>query len=256
MIDLRDVGLTQVAGRGSAHDVAAQIGAAIQRGDLRLGDRLPVERAIAEQLAVSRTTVRKGLERLRETGVIEVRTGRGRLSGTFVRSEAVPTDLVPVDHVAFEAIADVLSARRLLEPNIAQLAGQTATERDLDGLRQVLYKQIRAGEDAQRIRELDPSFHIALARATHNDAVVALEQTLLERLQLSRIGPKPTAAEPRETIILHQQTIDAIASRDPVRIAVTMRRHLRMLEQAWEAHTGRQMPAWPEPVVVEDDGFA
>lgn len=247
--DPRDIGLTTVAGRGSAHDVATQIGRAIQRGELRLGDRLPVERAIAEQLSVSRTTVRKGLDRLREAGVIEIRSGRGRLSGTFVRSEAVPTELLSVDAAPFEAIVDVLLARRILEPQVAQLAGRVADETDLQSLRQVLYEQIRAGGDAQRVRDLDPSFHIAMARATHNEIVVALEQTLLERLQLPRLGTPPSPTEAEDTVAIHQATLDAIASRDPTRIAHAMHNHLRQLETAWELHTGRQMPAWEDITV-------
>jgi GntR family transcriptional repressor for pyruvate dehydrogenase complex len=246
------IGLTAVPGRGTVRDVVCQVASAIQRGELRLGDRLPVERTIAEQLGVSRMTVRKGLNRLREAGLIEARSGQGRNSGTFVTSEAVPLELLATPAtVAFDQISDALQARRILEPQVAQLAGVAATDEDLRGLRQILYEQIRAGDDVQRVRELDPSFHIGIARATHNEVVVALVQALLERLELSRNPPGGGADEARATIDMHQATIDAIASRDPRRIEATMRSHLGMLEYTWETFTGRAMPPWPAPAVDE-----
>ncbi|MCW3016603.1 MAG: GntR domain protein [Solirubrobacterales bacterium] len=244
--DRRQIELTALAGRGTIRDVVSQIGSAIQRGDLRLGDRLPVERTLAEQLGVSRMTVRKGLTRLREAGVLEARSGQGRNSGTFVKSEAVPLELLDSPGgVELDEIADALHARRLLEPQVARLAGESAKAEDLQALRQVLYEQVRAGNDTQRVRELDPSFHIGIARATHNEVVVALVQTLLERLELTRNPPAEDPEEAQRTIDMHQETIDAIASRDPQRIETTMRRHLGMLEGTWEAFTGRAMPPWP-----------
>lgn len=191
-------------------------------------------------------TVRKGLGRLRDAGVLEARSNRGRASGSFVRSEAVPAELLVASATSFEAIADALQARRMFEPQVARLAGRRADEDDLQHLRTVLYAQIRAGDDATRVRELDPSFHIGIARSTHNDVVVVMMQTLLQRLELPRNPPTGEDDEARRTVDMHQATIDAIASREPDRIERTMRRHLGMLESAWEAYTGRSMPPWPD----------
>jgi GntR family transcriptional regulator, transcriptional repressor for pyruvate dehydrogenase complex len=226
-------------------EVVRQLASAVQRGDLRLGDRLPVERAMADHLGVSRMTIRKALDQLRDAGVLQSQAGRGRDSGSFVSSEAVPVELLVASPLEFDAIVDALEARRMLEPQIAQMAGARATESDLAHLREILYEQIRAGDDLRRVRELDPSFHIGIARATHNTIVVVLMQTLLERLELTRNPPAERDDEARRTVDMHHETIDAIASRDPIRIESAMRRHLRMLESAWETHTGRSMPDWP-----------
>ncbi len=91
-----------MSGRGTVRDVVSQLAGAIQRGDLRLGDRLPVERTIAEQLGVSRMTVRKGLARLREAGLVEARSRQGRNSGVFVTSEAVPLELLAMPAIGFD----------------------------------------------------------------------------------------------------------------------------------------------------------
>lgn len=233
--------------RGTVADVVRQIASAIQGSELRLGDQLPAERELAQQLRLSRTTVRKGLSRLRELGLVESRSGRGRLSGTFVASELVPPELLALPQaVSFDEISDVLLARREIEVNVAVLASELATEQDIRRMREVLYEQIAARDDVIRVRQLDPSFHLAIARATHNDVIVALMQTLLRRLEVSRNPPAPQG-EARSTIEMHEATIDAIISRDPARVRRTMREHLEVLERIWEATTGRRMPAWREP---------
>ncbi len=241
--------LAPVAGRGTVADVVAQLAGALQRGELRLGDRLPVERTLAAELGVSRTTVRRAYHRLAQAGLLEIRARQGRQSGTFVHSEVVPAELlrVPPPAVPFERIADALVARRVLEPAIAALAGTAATAEDLLDLRRILAEQQRAGDDVDRIRRLDPAFHLAIARATHNEVMVELMQTLLERLELTRDPPRDDPGEAARTIEVHRETIDAIASRDDARIRATMRDHLRILERVWEETTGGRLPPWDAP---------
>ncbi|MHB1467816.1 MAG: FadR/GntR family transcriptional regulator [Solirubrobacteraceae bacterium] len=232
--------------RGTVADVVLEIASSVQRSELRLGDQLPAERELAQQLGISRTTVRKGLGRLRELGLVESRSGRGRLSGTFVVSELVPPELLGTPQpVSFDEISDVLIARREVEVNVALLASEVAGDEDIRRMREVLYEQIAAREDVLRVRQLDPSFHLAIARATHNDVVVALMQMLLRRLEVSRYPPAPPG-EAHSTVEMHEATIDAIISRDEARVRRTMREHLEVLEHIWEATTGRQMPPWRE----------
>jgi GntR family transcriptional repressor for pyruvate dehydrogenase complex len=234
---------TERSGRGSVQDVVADLSEAIRRGDLRFGDRLPAERTLATSLDVSRTTLRKGIRVLADAGVLEIRSGAGRRSGTVVRSELVPAELLGRAAAPIGEISGVLQARRLFEPRVAQLAGFAATEDDLGEIAQVLEQQREAAAegDVDRVRGLDPSFHLAIARATHNETVVALMQTLLQRLDLPR---RPTVAEGEAewTVEIHERTLAAIAGRDPYRIEVTMDEHLRMLERSWQHDNGRRLP--------------
>src|SRR5262245_65552375 len=86
---------------------------------------------------------------------------------------------------------------------------------------------------AHRLRELDASFHLAMARATHNATIVAMINTLLQRL---RPAPRPDLTRPQADRMLeeHVRTFDAIASRDPDAIAAAMETHLRFHERVWE----------------------
>src|SRR3984885_16319797 len=230
----------RIPGRATHHDVTAQLASAIQLGTLRFGDRLPSERMLAEQFGVSRATVRKASQALADAAVLEIRSGRGPNSGIYVRSDVVPASLASAEELPLEEIAGVLEARRLFEPRVAQLAGFLATPDDLDELERIIDAQRDVADDTMLVRGLDPSFHLAIARATHNVTLVGLMQTLQQRLKLAR-HPLPLADEPRLTIELHERTVQAIATRDPDLIETTMLEHLGVLEEAWRHQTGREV---------------
>lgn len=231
----------KIPGRATHHDVIAQLASAIQLGTLRFGDRLPSERTLAEQFGVSRATVRKASQVLADAAVLEIRSGRGPNSGIYVRSDVVPASLAEsAEELPLEEIAGVLEARRLFEPRVAQLAGFLATPDDLDELERIIDAQREVAEDTMRVRGLDPSFHLAIARATHNVTLVGLMQTLQQRLKLAR-HPLPLANEAGVTIEIHERTVQAIATRDPDLIETTMLEHLGVLEEAWRQQTGRDV---------------
>lgn len=238
----RPLSLRLIEERGSVRAVVEQIAHVIQSGELRFGDRLPPERTLAERLSVSRVTVRKACHVLADAGVLEIHSGMGRRSGTVVRSELVPRGLLPGPHsIPFAEIWGVLEARRLLEPRVAQLAGLRATAGDHREIARILELQRDAVDDTQQVRLLDPSFHLAIARATHNPTVVALMQGMLHRLELTRDVPVESG-EAERTIAVHERTLAAIRTGDPSAIDVAMDEHLAIMEETWRAASGRTLP--------------
>jgi GntR family transcriptional repressor for pyruvate dehydrogenase complex len=83
---------TPVHTRRTFEEAVEQIAEAIRSGDLHPGDRLPSERLLAEQMAISRPTLREATRLLADSGVIEVRPGAG--GGMFVATSTVPFDLI------------------------------------------------------------------------------------------------------------------------------------------------------------------
>jgi GntR family transcriptional repressor for pyruvate dehydrogenase complex len=232
----------QVEARGTVRQVVELIAEPIRLGQLRFGDRLPSERTLAAQLGVSRETVRKAVRTLADAGVLEVTSGRGSNSGIHVRSDLIPPELRhgPADFPIGE-ISGVLESRRLFEPRVVQLAGLLATEDDFAALQEVIDDQRAGVADPHRVRQLDARFHLALARATHNATVVALMQTLFQRLEVAkRFAIEPGEAE--RTIEVHEQTLAALMRRDLNLIERVMDAHLSILEHAWERESGRALP--------------
>jgi GntR family transcriptional regulator, transcriptional repressor for pyruvate dehydrogenase complex len=232
----------KIPDRATYHDVIAQIGGAIQAGELRLGDRLPSERALSDQLDVSRATVRKACQALADAGVLEIRSALGPSSGMYVSSEVLPAGIAgAAEPLPLDEIARVLEARRLFEPRVAQLAGYLATKSDLAELEQIIEAQRQVADDPMLVRGLDASFHLAIARATHNATIVALMQTLQQRLQLAR-NPIAMPDEVPLTIEMHERTLAAISTHDPDLIEVAMLDHLGMLEEAWKLQAAEVLP--------------
>jgi GntR family transcriptional regulator, transcriptional repressor for pyruvate dehydrogenase complex len=226
--------------RRSYLSVLEELARRIETGSLPLGSRLPSERLLAEEMNASRTTVRRALRVLADRGVIEAPSGPGPRSGSLVRHDLVPRDLITIEReIGWEEISEVLIARRLFEPQVAQVAGFVAAAPDLEALERIIELE-RTAEDVHRLRELDASFHLAMARATHNSTIVAMIHTLLQRV---RPAPRPdlTPEQAAAMLVEHERTYEAIASRDPEAISAAMETHLRFHERVWEQISGRRL---------------
>jgi GntR family transcriptional repressor for pyruvate dehydrogenase complex len=217
--------------------VAQRIIEGIRSGDLHHGDRLPSERKLADQLSVSRTTVRDAIKRLREAGVLHVKAGSA--GGTFVSSDYVPPDILEQRSVSLDEVPGLFEARRLLEPRVAQLAALYATQEDFRRLAEIVEVQRDAKDDPQRFIELDIRFHMLLARATGNTMIIFMAEALFERMapimrDLVMTGAPPG---PEESIAITERTLSTLRSGDQEQIEAVMLDHIGCLEELWESRT-------------------
>ncbi|MCR1163099.1 FCD domain-containing protein [Paenarthrobacter sp. UW852] len=147
-------------------------------GDLTLGGRLPGERAMAEQLQVSRTSVREAVRILEAMGVVRAGVGSGKDAGTVVIAEpgsALGSTLrlhVATRHLP---VADIVETRVLLESWAAERAqvGVPALEEAA-----ALLDQMDEASDIDTFLALDARFHVALAQAAGNSVVSAMMASL------------------------------------------------------------------------------
>jgi GntR family transcriptional regulator, transcriptional repressor for pyruvate dehydrogenase complex len=246
-----------VATRRTFEEAVEQIAEKIKAGDLHTGDRLPSERELAAQMRISRPTLREAIKVMAEAGVLEVR--RGQAGGIFVASELVPRELLRTrQEIRFSEVADVLEARRLLEPRVAQLAAVHANEEDFAAMARTIERkrEVAASDDFLRnedlFLQLDLKFHIAMARATRNASIVSLMRSLLRHLEIARDMAMHAPLVPDWTIEIHERTLSAIRAADFPLIESVMDEHLAQLEQTWEKETGRglvrPLPDFLQPV--------
>ena len=243
--------------RHTFEEAAEQIAGKVRAGELRRGDKLPAERDLAVLMEISRPTLREAVRVLAEAGVVEVRRGPG--GGIFVAGDVVPVELVRErSSLRLEEVADVLEARRLVEPGVARLAAQragdedlTALERSIDEMRAICERGYDAA-DEERFLQLDQQFHLGLARAAGNPTVAALMRDLLRKLEIARDMALHVELVPDWTIDVHERTMAAIRSADAEQIEVVMDEHLGKVERLWEEHSGRalvrRLPDFLRPV--------
>jgi GntR family transcriptional repressor for pyruvate dehydrogenase complex len=230
--------------RHTFEEAAEQIADGVRTGQLRVGDRLPGERALAAQMEISRPTLREAIKVLATAGVLEVR--RGADAGMFVSTDVVPADLVRErSNLRLGEVAAVLEARRILEPGVARLAAERAGETDLAALErsiEAMRRIVRAGYgpgDEDRFLQLDVQFHLALARATGNPTIERQMRMLFRELEIARDMAMHEPLVPEWTIAVHEETLRAIADGDEATIADVMDRHLGRMENTWREEAGQ-----------------
>ena len=164
--------------------VLSWIEAELSEGRLTVGGRLPAERTLAEQLKVSRTSVREAIRILEAMGVVRAGVGSGPEAGTVVISD--PTAALGSAlrlHVATQhlPVADIVETRVLLESWAASKASPQAPELEAAG--RLLEEMAAGGLDVDEFLALDVRFHLALADAAGNAVVSAMMGSLRESIQ-------------------------------------------------------------------------
>jgi GntR family transcriptional regulator, transcriptional repressor for pyruvate dehydrogenase complex len=179
-----------------------------------------------------------------EAGVREVRRGPG--GGMYVATDVVPTDLVRHSaSLRLAEIAAVLEARRMLEPRVAQLAAERATEDDLAALERSIDAMrllVAGGWDPRhedRFLQLDVQFHLAIARASGNPTVETLMRLLFRQLEIARDMAMHLPLVPEWTIGIHERTLAALRGGDPDEVEAVMDEHLGQLERTYEGEPVR-----------------
>jgi GntR family uxuAB operon transcriptional repressor len=209
--------------------VADRIQALIRDEKIGAGERLPSERDLSTKLSVSRASLREAILALELGGVVEVRGG----SGVYVSEKAEPaTDLPEVGPGPFE----VLSARRLIESEIAAIAARVATDSAVDAILNAVLEMEKHHANYSSNENADREFHLSIARATGNSALVGTVEYLWnQRGRLwHRLKDHFQTEELRQlTLTDHRNILEAIASHDPVAAKKAMRAHLERVTRTF-----------------------
>ncbi|MGN6327163.1 FadR/GntR family transcriptional regulator [Pseudolysinimonas sp.] len=200
------------------------------------GSRLPIERDLAEELGVSRGSLREGVRALCIMGVLETRQG----DGTYVTSLDAQLLLAPmsfmVDLQAPEHRDDLHVVRRVLETEAAARAARLIDDAALDEAEAVLEgvsELVAGGRDAdhERILDADIAFHRIIAHASGNAALASLIDALADRTSRARLwlglqhhGQIETAHSD------HRAILAALRAHDPDRARHMMDHHLLVVE--------------------------
>lgn len=199
--------------------VVERIRRAVALGVLLPGDRLPAERALAEELGVSRVTVREALRVLQGEGLLVTRRGSG---GTTVS----PT------LTSWEAkgewdrkIAEVFELRLAVETMAARLAAERVTPRDIEHLEEC-QRALASSNDVHAFRRADSEFHMTVARISGNDMLCNVVEDVRAAVS-SRLDQYDFKVIHESSIRGHAGVIDAIAKGKPKAAAAAMEAHIQ-----------------------------
>jgi len=211
------------------HSVAKQIKQMVVDGAYPAGSRLPGERDLAEQLDVSRVTIREAQIALEAAGILDIRVG----SGVYVlRKSSDDKDALP-DVSAFE----LTEARSAIESEAAALAATTITDEELDLLDEIVARMAPDNDPSSPIEsDADCEFHIAIARATKNNAMLETVERLWrirsEKPEVRQAYDSICEMNPQKRLKEHRDIAIALRKRDPERARKAMRTHFKCIIEA------------------------
>src|SRR5690349_1963863 len=159
----------------------------IVRGELRPGQRLPAERDLAVQLALSRPSLREAIRALIALNILESKHGEG----TYVSSLDPELLSEPIDFVLQvndQALLSLFEARRVLEAGVASLAAERATDLELSELDDFVKEGRGKLSDPDAFIEHDVEFHERLRRLARSPVLASL---------LSSVSALPIASRRR-----------------------------------------------------------
>lgn len=226
-VPLRRVGLVEQA--------ITSLRARIERGDWEIGERLPPEQQLAEQLGVGRSTVREAVRALASMGLVQSRQG----AGAYVQARVAPEANL-TRRLERAAMRDVYEVRQGLELQAAPLAARRRAEADLERMQEALRRRRRARR-LGRWRawvDADIDFHQAVIDAAHNPVLSDVYRAFTSALRASLDTISADGGQTRDGHDDHVALVAAIARHDA---EAAMAATLRILETTRE-HTETLTP--------------
>ncbi|GAA3739876.1 FadR/GntR family transcriptional regulator [Salinactinospora qingdaonensis] len=156
---------------GLVDQVITQLRTQIDSGEWSIGDRIPTETELSDQLEVGRNTVREAVRALAHAGLLEIRQG----AGTFVRASSELGGALR-RRLERSRLREKLEVRRGLELEAARLAALRRTEADLAEIdaAMALRESAWANQEMGAFVEADFSVHRMVVKATHNSLMIEL----------------------------------------------------------------------------------
>lgn len=214
--------------------VADQLRKLIDNDDIKPGERFPSERVLADQLGVSRPTVREAMIALELTGAIEIRSGSG------IYASKVKPILQPITHDIGIGPFEILEIRLIIESEACALAAVRMSDADLEELQKALIDMEEEEKQPDASEKADQRFHEIIAKSCQNSAIKSVidwlwtlrNESMLSTSFLQRIrseGVHPSIAE-------HKAILNALIARDPDAARSAMRKHIESATENAAGH--------------------
>lgn len=191
---------------------------------MKPGDRLLCETDLMKMFGVSRSTLREALKFLKAENVIEIKRGNGTFisDATGVGEDPLGLNFINQHHL----INNLLEARLLIEPQIAELAVQRATEQNIKCLAEIIDKMKYMDVNNDLATELDVQFHTAIAECTQNDVLSRIVPIINESIRQGRSETVCVAGSYERAKKSHVAIYEAIVRKDLMAARYFAERHV------------------------------
>lgn len=198
--------------------IVQQLGLKIVSGEISENEKLPSEVDLCEEYKVSRPVFREAIRVLNAKGLTYSRPKIGTVVRPKEEWHLLDPDVLfwliqtTPEHEFFKTLSTV---RRVLEPELAYIAASTANEEDIERIKQA-YEGMEKATTVEEFIVPDIQFHLAIAKATHNDLLAYMSKMLVLPLQQSI---QVTSLRPNlqgHSLPRHKAILTAIENKDPL----------------------------------------
>ena len=221
--------LKAVIKKRAFEDIVKQIRTLIEKGKLKRGDQLPTERELSETFKVSRATVREAIFSLETMKLVDRRQG----DGTYVIASSEEALVQPLAASLFhekDDLIDIFSLRKIIEPEVAQLASENATPEEINELGKILKEQEIEVASRENPIQTDTHFHHLLARMAKNRVLERLMLALVDLLAKTRETYLQSEERELKSLRGHQDILTAIKNGNGTAARQAMHKHLEDVE--------------------------
>lgn len=216
--------------------IAEQIVRKIRKNVYPTGSKLPPERTLAEQMGVSRPSVREAISALQIVGIVTSRPGDGNYVGDSFQSDELAKR-------AFEVLEEsespliVLKARKAMEIGVVRLAISEAGDEEIRNIKEAWRQRYEQGVSGnyESFLQYGKTFHMSIAHATNNHLIDSMMDNILSathqmlwvhmRTTYYRTSPERL----QKMLDIHNEIVEAILERNPDRATLAMEEHFDVL---------------------------
>lgn len=205
-----------------------QIKNEILSGRYKIGDRIPTEKDLCQQLGIGRSTVREALRMLKALGFIEVKQGKG----AFIIKTNEDSDEKIRDWFSKNKIEliDFIQVRMSLEPLAVRLTIERASDEEIINIEKILeiFEDAVKSGNALDLAMMDEAFHTAIAEASGNNLLIMLNRTIVEFFREYRVRSFAVKKNIKNALEPHRKIMQAIRARNADAAVQAMVDHLKL----------------------------
>lgn len=206
----------------------------IESGKIKIGSRLPTERAISQTLQISRNSTREALKMLQNMGIVESRRGSGNyLAGNQAKTISEMIDLMLLMHQTSQK--EICDFRRSMELAVCAFLIENNKQIDWNELKKCIHESYNAGEIDKQI-EADKKFHYMLIHATENNFWIYLMDAVSDvyRRWIDCVLCNTTADEKNEIFNAHTAMAQAIEHSDYQKCKKAINTHYEIVDKKFD----------------------
>ena len=235
--------MAKITKKKLSDSVLDEIRRMILSGEIQEGDKLPNQIAFAEQLGVSRPSLREALQTLQRIGAIEQRPGLGTI--LVSRVPVLISDELKQPFLSDkQATTELNETRRLFEIGMIELAVERATDVEIEQIGEVVDGMVEAvrSNEISDYQNKDLLFHLLIAKATHNRFIIQLFQNI--RQSLDQFLKEAFFVMPERVDLSlkdHLAIYEALRAKNASKAHDAMSEHLLQVQDALEGYYSKSI---------------